>query len=198
MVPHRVAKTRDQERGKEMSAIIRNAITFTGRFREHRFFPAADGKRAMLSVTIYDRDGWTDNQGGRHDGDWENVNITYWGRIAEQLNAVIESGIIPEKSCIMGTGHIAASPRTWIDKDGKAHGNIQIEGQTLNPDIIRESNRQQAAGRDQQQQARDTQHTPAEQDGEPAGWGTNQAPTGPTGAPAPGAQAPGWAEGGTR
>lgn len=182
-----------------MSAIIRNAITFTGKLKSFRFWPAGKGKRAMLSVTIYDRDSWTDDQGAKQHGDWENIDITYRGRAAEQLNASITSGAIPKKSCVMGTGHIMASPGTWTDKDGKAHGRIRIDGQTLNPDIIRESNSQQAAAREQQQQGQTSPAPSADQDGEPFGWGTNTpAPAGPTGAPAPGMQAPNRAAGQTR
>ena len=179
-----------------MSAIIRNAITFTGRFKSFRFWPADEGKQAMLNVTIYDRDSWTDDQGAKQHGDWESIDITYRGHAAEQLNAIIASGTLPEKSCVMGTGHIMASPGIWIDKDGNAHGKIRIAGQTLNPDIIRESNIQQATAREQQQQGQTSPASSADQSGEPLGWGTNT--QAPTGAPAPGMQAPNWAAGQTR
>ena len=158
-----------------MSTIIRTPITFVGRVREFLFFPERDGKKALLKVTIYDRETWTDNQQARHEGPWENVEVSFRGRRAEKINAMFDKGDFAEKSCVMGTGYIAAMPRVWVGKDGTAGGAIQVDGQTLALDILREEDIRQA---DERKAGRNTGHTQGgrdqgepDQGQEPAGWG---------------------------
>ena len=153
-----------------MSTIIRNSITFTGRVKEFLFFPERDGKKALLKVTIYDRETWTDNQQARHEGPWENVEVSFRGRRAEKINAMFDKGDFAAKSCVMGTGYIAAMPRVWVGKDGTAGGAIQVDGQTLALDILREEDIRQADERNGEQNKGNSRPAPGF-DQEPAGWG---------------------------
>lgn len=141
-----------------MSAVIKEAVTFTGRMGRRKYTPAADGQKARLNVSVYSRDSWTGGDGERHEGPWETVDVTYWGRSAEQLDEAFRGGAMPDKSWVIGTGYLSPAPRTWIE-DGEAKGHIQLDGRSLGPETIMESYRQQAIGRDRQRGGRD--HSPA-------------------------------------
>lgn len=154
-----------------MSTIIRNSITFTGRVSEFRFWPERDGKKALLKVSIYDRETWTDNQQTRHEGPWENVEVFFRGRRAEKINAMFDKGDFAAKSCVMGTGYIAAMPRLWVGKDGTAGGVIQVDGQTLALDILREEDIRQGAERNAGNAQGGPDQGEPDQGPEPAGWG---------------------------
>lgn len=154
-----------------MSTIIRTPITFVGRVREFLFFPERDGKKALLKVTIYDRETWTDNQQARHEGPWENVEVSFRGRRAEKINAMFDKGDFAEKSCVMGTGYIAGMPRVWKGKDGTAGAAIQVDGQTLALDILREEDIRQGAERNAGNAQGGPDQGEPDQGQEPAGWG---------------------------
>lgn len=149
-----------------MSAIFRSPVTFAGILGTVRYTPATATAPARLNASIYDRTHWTDKDGTKREGPWESVDVTYWGKTAERLAALRQQGALPEKSAVVGTGKIAAETDAWLGRDdGKPYGRIRIDGQTLTPDIVRDSYRQQGPAADP---------APADQQ-EPEGWGTNAA-----------------------
>jgi hypothetical protein len=150
-----------------MSAIFRSPVTFSGILGTARYTPATATTPARLNASVYDRTHWTDKDGTKHEGPWETVEVTYWGKTAERLAALRQQGALPQKSAVVGTGKIDAELGTWLGRDdGKPYGRIRIDGQTLTPDIVRDSYRQQAADDQRATATADDQQ-------EPEGWGPN-------------------------
>lgn len=169
-----------------MATTISGMISFSGFLGDTRYTEPAPGRKARLSIRVYDRRTWKDAQGNRQQSEgYDSITVVYWGRTAQALHQLLADRTISQKDPVTGTGYLDDEPDTWIGRDDQQpHARIRVDGRSLCPDPLRQSFIDQA---------RDRKQTPAAQNA--PGYG--QHPAAPQQAPAeswpetarPGAQA---------
>ena len=151
-----------------MATTISGMISFSGFLGDTRFTEPAPGRKARLSIRVYDRHSWKDAQGNRQQAaDYDSITVVYWGRTAQAIHQLIADRTISQKDPVTGTGYLDDEPDTWIGRDDQQpHARIRVDGRSLCPDPLRQSfidqanSRKQAPGNAQRPAAQ--QQAPAE------------------------------------
>lgn len=140
-----------------MSAIITGQISFRGQLGSVFFQPAGDGKKAYLSVSIYNGRSYVDKQGIKHQSqELESVEVNFWADAAVYLKGLIDNKVFEKGRAVSGTGYIADKPKVWL-KNGigpaQPDGKVAIDGSSLCPDPLRDHYLQQGKAQAQNQGA---------------------------------------------
>ena len=151
-----------------MATTISGMISFSGFLGDTRFTEPAPGRKARLSIRVYDRHSWKDAQGNRQQAaNYDSITVVYWGRTAQAIHQLIADRTISQKDPVTGTGYLDDEPDTWIGRDDQQpHARIRVDGRSLCPDPLRQSfidqanSRKQAPGNAQRPAAQ--QQAPAE------------------------------------
>lgn len=143
-----------------MATTISGMISFSGFLGDTRFTEPAPGRKARLSIRVYDRHSWKDAQGNRQQAaNYDSITVVYWGRTAQAIHQLIADRTISQKDPVTGTGYLDDEPDTWIGRDDQQpHARIRVDGRSLCPDPLRQSFIDQANSR---KQAPAAQNAPA-------------------------------------
>lgn len=135
-----------------MATTISGMISFSGFLGDTKYTEPADGRKARLSVKVYDRRSWKDAQGRRRQSEtYDSITVVYWGRTAQAVHQLIADRTIGQKDPVTGTGYLDDEPDAWIGRDDQqAHARIRVDGRSLCPDPLRRSFIDQAASRKQE------------------------------------------------
>lgn len=134
-----------------MATTISGMISFSGFLGDTRFTEPAPGRKARLSIRVYDRHSWKDAQGNRQQAaNYDSITVVYWGRTAQAIHQLIADRTISQKDPVTGTGYLDDEPDTWIGRDDQQpHARIRVDGRSLCPDPLRQSFIDQANSRKQ-------------------------------------------------
>ena len=134
-----------------MATTISGMISFSGFLGDTKYTEPAPGRKARLSVKVYDRHSWKDAQGNRRQSEgYDSITVVYWGRTAQNIHQLIADRTISQKDPVTGTGYLDDEPDAWIGRDDQQpHARIRVDGRSLCPDPLRRSFIDQAASRKQ-------------------------------------------------
>lgn len=167
-----------------MAAAISGMISFSGFLGGTKYTGPSAGRRARLSIRVYDRRSRKDAQGVRRQSEgYGSITVVYWGRTAQAIHQLIASQKLLEKDPVVGAGYLDDEPDAWIGRDDRhAHARIRVDERSLCPDPLRRSFIDQANARRQR---------PAPQQAPAESWPETARP----GAQAPARQQPSAANG---
>ena len=136
-----------------MATTISGMISFSGFLGDTRFTEPAPGRKARLSIRVYDRRSWKDAQGIRRQSEnYDSITVVYWGRTAQAIHQLLADRTINQKDPVTGTGYLDDEPDAWIGRDDQQpHARIRVDGRSLCPDPVRQSFIDQANASKQQQ-----------------------------------------------
>lgn len=134
-----------------MATTISGMISFSGFLGDTKYTEPAPGRKARLSIRVYDRHSWKDAQGNRQQAaNYDSITVVYWGRTAQAIHQLIADRTISQKDPVTGTGYLDDEPDTWIGRDDQQpHARIRVDGRSLCPDPLRQSFIDQANSRKQ-------------------------------------------------
>lgn len=134
-----------------MATTISGMISFSGFLGDTRFTEPAPGRKARLSIRVYDHRTWKDAQGNRQQSEgYDSITVVYWGRTAQAIHQLLADQTISQKDPVTGTGYLDDEPDTWIGRDDQQpHARIRVDGRSLCPDPLRQSFIDQARDRKQ-------------------------------------------------